>query len=74
MTWNSLDWGGVQRTRVNQHKIWTPDIYLQEDINQDMAIGDNLYIISSVILLQAPETFNSAFSRNLCCNSVELAW
>ena len=49
MTWNPSEWGGVQRTRINQHKIWTPDIYLQEDINADMAIGEMLLSLRIIL-------------------------
>ena len=43
MTWDPSKWGGVTVTRMDQSKVWTPDIFMQEDVSGDMASGPERY-------------------------------
>ena len=39
MTWNPKDFGGVSQTRLDMASVWTPDLFLQEDVSSDMSTG-----------------------------------
>ena len=43
MVWNASQFGGVSMTRMASHLLWTPDIFLQEDISSDMSTGPEKY-------------------------------
>lgn len=43
MKWNPNKWGNVTKSRLDQTKVWTPDIYLQEDVSSDMSTGPEKY-------------------------------
>ena len=37
-------WGGVTTTRLDHTSVWTPDIYLQEDVSEEVATGPEKYM------------------------------
>ena len=43
MKWDPSKWGGVTLSRLNQELVWTPDIFLQEDVSSDMSTGPEKY-------------------------------
>ena len=49
MTWDPKDWGNVTHTRVNPTDIWTPDIFLKEDVADTVSSGTGLYRIPILI-------------------------
>lgn len=43
LQWNSARWGNVESTRLDYKSVWTPDIFLQEDMTKDMSDGPEKY-------------------------------
>ncbi|ELU03524.1 hypothetical protein CAPTEDRAFT_84161, partial [Capitella teleta] len=40
LTWNPSDYGGLNRTRLNANKVWTPDIVLFNSVNAGLESKD----------------------------------
>lgn len=43
LRWNPSRFEYVYTTRLNREKVWTPDIYAQEDISEDLSVGSDKY-------------------------------
>lgn len=43
LTWNPKQWGGIKSTRATPDTIWTPDLYLIEDVSSSIASGPSEY-------------------------------
>lgn len=49
LTWDPKMYGNVSVTRLSYSSVWIPDIYLQEDVASDMAVGPDRYKTQVVI-------------------------
>ena len=39
MTWDPEEWGNIAHSRVQPHNVWTPDIFLEEDVGDQVTAG-----------------------------------
>ena len=39
MRWNPEEWGNITTSRVQPHEVWTPDIFLEEDVGEEVTSG-----------------------------------
>ena len=49
LRWDPEHWGNITRTRLPRDVLWTPDIFLQEDIGEGISIGPENYATPVVI-------------------------
>ena len=40
MVWDPSAWGGITHTKFDPNMLWTPDIYLIEDVSDEMSGQD----------------------------------
>ena len=67
MMWNPKDWGNITSSRLDYDTVWTPDIFLQEDMTTDMAKGPERY--KTKIRIQSNgkhQWLIPAFSKSSC--------
>ena len=43
MKWDPQQWNGIRTTKFNSEMVWTPDIYLIEDVSKEMS-GQHNYM------------------------------
>ena len=39
MKWHRHEWGNITHTRVQPHYVWTPDIFLEEDVGAEVIVA-----------------------------------
>ena len=39
MTWDPHEWGNITHSRVQPQTVWTPDIFLEEDVGEEVTSG-----------------------------------
>ena len=44
MRWDPAVYSGVTRTRLDKVHVWTPDIFVQQDVGSDMSTGPTKYM------------------------------
>ena len=49
LRWDPEHWGSITRTRLSRDVLWTPDIFLQEDVSPAVSSGPEKYRTSIVI-------------------------
>ena len=51
MTWQPDSWDGINTLRLDPASVWKPDVFLQEDVSGDMAMGPEKYKTQVNIML-----------------------
>ena len=49
LKWDSKHWGDIKSSRLDYNYVWTPDIFLQEDVAEDMSSGPEKYKTQIII-------------------------
>lgn len=43
MKWDPAKWGNSKRIRLNYESVWTPDIFLEQDVGEELSSGPEIY-------------------------------
>ena len=64
MSWDASQWGGVYKTRLAASQVWTPDLFLQEDVSSDMSTGPEKYKTQVSVTKISPRNRLHFYTKN----------
>ena len=75
MKWEPSEWKNITHTRIQPHHVWTPDIFLEEDVGASVTSGLHshktsviIYSGMNIILISGPRDPNDQFNTQCAQN------
>lgn len=58
LTWDPIQYGNVSTTRLSSEEVWTPDLFLMEDLNEEISSGPERYKTQVILMADGTNYWN----------------